>query len=175
VNNRFVDGFDPFWWMEPACSKPIGEREGPMQVQHPVDHSAYPPEYLRDILRRTRTIAIVGASTDPWRPSVGVTRYLHQVGYRIIPVNPTALGQSLHGEPFHARLQDIGEPIDLVNVFRRPEYIPEVVADAIAIQAPVLWLQLGVAHAAAAARAEAAGIQVVMNRCISIEHSRLVR
>jgi predicted CoA-binding protein len=175
MNNQLIAGFDPFWWMEPARSKPIGGREAFMQIQHPVDHSAYSPDYLRDILRRTRTIAVVGASTDPWRPSVGVTRYLYQVGYRIIPINPTALGQSLHGEPFRARLQDVGEPIDLVNVFRRPEYVPEVVADTIAIQAPVLWLQLGIAHAAAAARAESAGIEVVMNRCISIEHSRLMR
>ncbi len=146
-----------------------------MQIHAPIDHSAYPPDYLRDILRRTRTIAVVGASTDPWRPSFGVTRFLHQAGYRIVPVNPTAMGQILHGEPFRARLQDIGEPVDLVNVFRRPEYVPEVVADAIAIGAPALWLQLGIVNAAAAMQAEAAGIQVVMNRCISIEHSRLMR
>lgn len=146
-----------------------------MQIQAPIDHSAYPTDYLRDILARTRTIAVVGASIDPWRPSFGVTHYLHRAGYRIIPVNPTALGQNLHGEPFRARLQDIGEPVDLVNVFRRPEYIPDVVADTIAIRSPALWLQLGIVHAAAAAQAEAAGIQVVMNRCISIEHSRLMR
>ena len=146
-----------------------------MQIKAPIDHGAYPPDYLRDILARTRTIAVVGASTDPWRPSFGVTRYLHQAGYRIIPVNPTALGQNLHGEPFRARLQDVGEPVDLVNVFRRPEYIPDVVADTIAIESPALWLQLGIVNAAAATQSEAAGIQVVMNRCISIEHSRLMR
>lgn len=146
-----------------------------MHTQAPVNHSAYAPDCLRRILERASTIAVVGASTDPWRPSFGVTGYLHRAGYRIIPVNPTALGQSLHGEPFRARLQDIGEPIDLVNVFRRPEHIPAVVEDAIAIRAPVLWLQLGIVHVGAAAQAEAAGIQVVMNRCISIEHSRLLR
>ncbi|MET0743876.1 MAG: CoA-binding protein [Microvirga sp.] len=133
------------------------------------------PEDLREILARTRTIAVVGASTDPWRPSAGVMSYLHRAGFRLIPVNPTALGQSLHGEPFRARLQDIGEPVDLVNVFRRPEHVPEVVEDAIAIGAPAVWLQLGIVNVAAASRARAAGIRFVMNRCISIEHSRLMR
>jgi predicted CoA-binding protein len=132
-------------------------------------------EDLREILLRTRTIAVVGASLDPWRPSAGVMGYLNRVGYRLIPVNPTALGQSLYGEPFRARLQDIGEPVDLVNVFRRPEHVPEVVEDAIAIGAPAIWLQLGIVNTAAASRARAAGIRVVMNRCISVEHSRLMR
>jgi predicted CoA-binding protein len=101
--------------------------------------------------------------------------YLHRVGYRIIPVNPTALGQTLHGEPFRAHLQDIEEAVDLVNVFRRPEFISGIVEETIAIGAPALWLQLGIANLDAARRAEAAAIQVVMNRCISIEHSRLMR
>ena len=146
-----------------------------MQTDTRIDHRSYPPGYLRGILERTRTIAVVGASTDPWRPSFGVMNYLHRAGYRLIPVNPTALGQRLHGEPFRASLQEIEEPVDLVDVFRRPEHIPAVVDDAIAIRAPALWLQLGISHAEAAARAEAAGIQVVMNRCISVDHSRLFR
>nr|WP_114184780.1 CoA-binding protein [Microvirga aerophila] len=140
-----------------------------------MDHRAYAPDYLRHILERTKTIAVVGASIDPWRPSFGVMSYLNRVGYRLIPVNPTAIGQSLNGEPFRAQLKDIGEPIDLVNVFRRPEYIPGIVEEAIAIGAPALWLQLGIMHPDAARRAESAGIQVVMNRCLSVEHSRLMR
>jgi len=146
-----------------------------MQVEARIDHRSYPPDYLRGILERTKTIAVVGASTDPWRPSFGVMGYLHRAGYRLIPVNPTALGQQLYGEPFRSGLREIGEPVDLVNVFRRPEHIPEVVDDAITTGAPAIWLQLGITHADAAAKAEAAGLQVVMNRCISVEHSRLFR
>ena len=142
-------------------------------ITRSVDHFAYDPDHLRDILERARIIAVVGASTEPWRPSFGVTAYLHRVGYRVIPVNPTLLGQNLHGEAFHASLRDIGLPVDLVNVFRRPEFIPDIVEEAIAIRAAALWLQLGIRHEAAAARAEAAGLQVVMNRCISVEHRRL--
>jgi predicted CoA-binding protein len=133
------------------------------------------PAVLRDLLERTRTIAVVGASTDAWRPSFGVAGYLVRAGYRVLPVNPTALGQNLHGEPFRASLMDIGEPIDLVNVFRRPDAVGEAVDQAIAAKAPALWMQLGIRNDKACARAEAAGIQVVMNRCISIEHSRLMR
>ncbi|MFC4172597.1 CoA-binding protein [Microvirga sp. GCM10011540] len=146
-----------------------------MQADTHIDHQAYTPDYLRNVLEGVRTIAVVGASTDPWRPSFGVMSYLGRAGYRLIPVNPTALGQTLQGEPFRACLQEIDEPVDLINVFRRPEHIPDVVEDAIAIKAPALWLQLGVAHPQAAVRAEAAGLRVVMNRCISIEHSRLFR
>ena len=130
---------------------------------------------LRDLLQRTRTIAVVGASTDPWRPSVGVTGYLVRAGYRVLPVNPTALGQSLHGEPFRGSLAQIGEPIDLVNVFRRPEFVLGVLDEAIAVGAPAVWLQLGVVHPLAPERAAAAGITLVMDRCISIEHRRLMR
>ncbi|MBM6596592.1 CoA-binding protein [Microvirga pudoricolor] len=133
------------------------------------------PEDLRALLGRVKTIAVVGASMDPWRPSFGVTGYLHRQGYRLIPVNPMAVGQDLFGEPFRAKLQDIGEQVDLVNVFRRPEHVPGVVEDAIAIGAPAIWLQLGIVNLAAAAQAEAAGIAMVMNRCISVEHSRLMR
>jgi uncharacterized protein len=140
-----------------------------------VDHDAYPPGYLRSVLERARTIAVIGASPEPWRPSFGVTRYLQRVGYRIVPVNPTALGETLHGEPFHARLEDVAGPIDLVNVFRRPDAVGEAVDQAIAVKAPALWMQLGIRNDEACARAEAAGIRVVMNRCISVEHGRLMR
>jgi predicted CoA-binding protein len=132
------------------------------------------PAVLRDLLERTRTIAVVGASTDAWRPSFGVAGYLVRAGYRVLPVNPTALGQNLHGEPFRASLTDIGEPIDLVNVFRRPDFVLGIIDEAAAIGAPAVWLQLGVAHPLAPERAAAAGITLVMDRCISIEHRRLM-
>jgi predicted CoA-binding protein len=138
-----------------------------------IDHGRYAPEYLRGILERARTIAVVGASPEPWRASYGVTAYLKRAGYRIIPVNPTALRESVHGEPVVAALGDIREDIDLVNVFRRPHFLPGVVEEAIAAGAPALWMQLGIRHEAAKDRAEAAGMAVVMDRCISVEHRRL--
>jgi uncharacterized protein len=138
-----------------------------------IDHLRYAPEYLRGILERTRTIAVVGASPEPWRASYGVTAYLKRAGYRIIPVNPTAVGERVHGEAVVAALADIREPIDLVNVFRRPQFLPGVVEEAIAVGAPALWMQLGIRHEGAKDRAEAAGVAVVMDRCISVEHRRL--
>lgn len=140
-----------------------------------IDHRSYPAAYLRDILGRARTIAVVGASPDPWRPSFGVMAYLKRAGYRLLPVNPTAAGRVVHGEAIRASLAGIREPVDLVDVFRRPDAVGEVVDEAIALGAPVLWMQLGIRNDAAAARAEAAGIKVVMDRCISVEHSRLMR
>ena len=140
-----------------------------------IDHNAYPPGYLRTILERARTIAVVGASPEPWRPSYGIMAYLKRHGYRVVAINPHAVGQMVHGEPFHESLERAPYPVDLVNVFRRPDAVPAVVEDAIAIKAPSLWMQIGVRHDAAAARAEAARIAVVMNRCISVEHARLLR
>jgi uncharacterized protein len=140
-----------------------------------VNDDAYTPDYLRGMLERARTIAIVGASAEPWRPSFGIMRYLQRAGYRVVPVNPTALGESVHGERFRATLEEVGEPIDLVNVFRRPDAVGNAVDQAIAVGAPALWMQLGIRNDAACAKAEAAGIAVVMNRCISVEHSRLMR
>jgi predicted CoA-binding protein len=144
-------------------------------IARSVDHNAYRPDYLRGILTGAKTIAVVGASNEPWRPSFGIMRYLQRAGYRIVPVNPFLVGQSVHGEGFHASLRDLPEPVDLVNVFRRPDVVGEVVEDAIAAGAPAIWLQLGVRNDAACARAEAAGLFVVMNRCISSEHARLLR
>jgi predicted CoA-binding protein len=138
-----------------------------------VNHDAYAPDYLRAILAGAKTIAVVGASNEPWRPSFGIARYLQRAGYRIIPVNPFLVGETVHGEAFHTALRDVREPIDLVNVFRRPDAIGTVVDDAIAAGAPALWLQLGIRNQSACAKAEAAGIVVVMNRCISVEHARL--
>jgi uncharacterized protein len=133
------------------------------------------PDKLRSILARAKTIAVVGASNEPWRPSFGIMRYLQRAGYRVIPVNPHLVGQSVHGEPFRASLRNVLEPIDIVNVFRRPDAVEAVVDDAVAAGAAVMWTQLGVHNEAARAKAEAAGITVVMNRCISVEHARLTR
>src|SRR5215210_5194964 len=140
-----------------------------------VDHDAYSPGYLRGILGRARTIAVIGASPEPWRPSFGVMRYLRRAGYRVIAVNPTAAGETVDGERFQARLEDVPERVDLVNVFRRPDAVGDAVHQAIAANAPALWMQLGIRNDDACVRAEAAGIQVVMGRCISVEHSRLMR
>jgi uncharacterized protein len=133
------------------------------------------PDGLRALLAGARTIAVVGASDEPWRPSFGIMRYLQRAGYKIIPVNPFLVGGSVHGEPFRASLRDLDEPVDLVNVFRRPDAVEAVVDDAIAVGAPALWLQIGVRNETARSRAEAAGITVVMDRCISVEHARLCR
>lgn len=142
-----------------------------------VGHSAFRAPTAVDlsgILEQARTIAVLGASPEPWRPSFGVMNYLKRAGYKVIPVNPYAVGQCLHGEPFRACLKDILEPVDIVDVFRRPEFLGEIVEDVIAVRAPVLWLQLGIRNDEAASRAESAGVTVVQNRCISMEHSRLL-
>ena len=128
---------------------------------------------LRELMAGARTIAVVGASNEPWRPSFRIMAYLQRAGYRIVPVNPFLVGQAVHGEAFRASLRDIPEPIDIVNVFRRSDAIGEVVEGAIAARAPALWLQLGIRNEAACACAEEAGMKVVVNRCISVEHARL--
>jgi predicted CoA-binding protein len=116
-----------------------------------------------------KTIAVVGLSNDPARPSYGVARYLQRQGYRIIPINPNE--REVLGARAYPSLREVPVPVDVVDVFRRPEYVPEVVDDAIAIGAPVLWLQQGVIHPQAAQRAQAAGLAVVMDRCIKVEHA----
>ena len=128
---------------------------------------------LRKILQDARMIAVVGASEGPWRPSFRVAAYLKRAGYRVLPVNPTIAGRTLHGEPVRPALTDLAEPVDSVNVFRRPACVPEVVEAAIAIGAPVIWMQLGARHDGAKSRAEAAGLSVAADRCISVEHRRL--
>jgi len=138
-----------------------------------MNHKDYSDAYLRDILTSVRTIAVVGASPRPHRPSHGVMRYLQRQGYRAIPVNPFVAGDSLLGEYCYAALADIPEPVDLVDIFRRSELAGAAVDDAIAIGAKAVWLQLGVIDAAAAARAEASGLKVVMDRCPAIEIPRL--
>ena len=116
-----------------------------------------------------RTIAVVGLSSDPGRPSYDVARYLQRAGYRIIPVNPNET--EVLGERAYASLRDIPEPVDVVDVFRRPAFVPAIVDDAIAVGAPVLWLQQGVVDTASAERARAAGLAVVMDRCMKVEHA----
>ncbi len=138
-----------------------------------MDHDNYPDPYLREILASVRTIAVVGASPRRERPSHGVMAYLQRRGYRTIPVNLNAAGITINGESCYARLADVPEPIDMVDVFRRTEMAGGVVDQAIAVGAKVVWMQLGVRDDDAAARAEAHGLQVVMNRCPAIEIPRL--
>jgi uncharacterized protein len=138
-----------------------------------VNHDDYPDSYLYDILAAARTIAIVGASPRQERPSHRVMAYLKRRGYRTIPVNPFAAGGTINGEPCHAALVEVTEPIDIVDVFRRSTVAGEAVDAAIAAGAKVVWMQLGVRDDAAAARAEARGLKVVMNRCPAIEIPRL--
>jgi len=130
-------------------------------------------EDIAHLLETTRTIALVGASDRPSRPSNGVMRTLQMHGYRVFPVNPQITGEHVHGEFVWRELAQIGEPIDLVDIFRRPEAAGEAVDQAIAVGAKAVWMQLGVINEAAAARAEAAGLKVVMNRCPAIEIPRL--
>lgn len=124
-----------------------------------------------EILRAARTIAVVGLSSHAWRPSHEIAEYLQRQGYRIIPVNPNET--RVLGETSYARLEDVPEPVDLVNVFRRPEYVPEIVESAIRIGAKAVWMQPGTVNEAAAARAREAGLMVVAGPCIYVEHRRL--
>jgi uncharacterized protein len=132
-----------------------------------------PETTIRRVLGRARTIALVGASERPERDSHHVMQFLQQRGYRVIPVNPACAGREILGETVRAGLREIAEPVDLVDVFRRSEAAGEVVDEAIAIGARAVWLQLGVIDEAAAARARAAGLDVVMDRCPAIEMPRL--
>ena len=138
-----------------------------------MNHDSYSDEYLRGILRRTKTIAMVGASPNWNRPSYFVMKYLQSKGFRVIPVNPRAAGEEILGEPVVATLAGVGVPVDLVDVFRASDAAPGIVEDAIRIGAKTVWMQIGVRHDEAAARAEQAGLDVVMNRCPKIEYSRL--
>jgi predicted CoA-binding protein len=130
-------------------------------------------EDIKNLLAGARTIAMVGASDRPGRPSNRVMKFLQDQGYRVFPVNPQITGEHVHGEYVWRELAQIGEPIDIVDIFRRPEFVGEAVDAAIAVGAKAVWMQLGVIDEAAAARAEAAGLKVVMDRCPAIEIPRL--
>jgi len=128
---------------------------------------------IKDLLESARTIALVGASDRPDRPSYGVMAKLQAHGYRVIPVNPQITGEHVHGEFVFRDLHQLGDPIDIVDIFRRSGAAGEAVDDAIAIGAKAVWMQLGVVNEEAAARAEAAGLKVVMDRCPAIDIPRL--
>ena len=130
-------------------------------------------EDIAQLLTNARTIAVVGASDRPDRPSYGVMRFLQSWGYRVLPVNPQITGEHVLGEFVWRELAQIGVPIDIVDIFRRPEAAAEAVEQAIFVGAKAVWMQLGVINDDAAARAEAAGLEVVMNRCPHIEIPRL--
>lgn len=130
-------------------------------------------EDIKALLEQVRTIAMVGASDRPDRPSYGVMETLQAHGYRVIPVNPQITGEHIHGEFVFRDLLQLGDPIDLVDIFRNSAAAGEAVDQAIAVGAKAVWMQLGVVNPEAAARAEAAGLAVVMDRCPAIELRRL--
>jgi predicted CoA-binding protein len=141
------------------------------------DHTGYTNRYLLGILNSVRTIAMVGASATWNRPSHFAMKYLQQKGYRVIPVNPRQAGGEILGEPVYARLSEIPEPFDMVDIFRASDAVPGIVDEALELKDAkgirVVWMQLGVVHEEAARKAEQAGLQVVMNRCPKIEFGRL--
>ena len=140
-----------------------------------MNHDAYSDDYIRSILNSVKSIAMVGASPVDVRPSYFAFKYLVQRGYDMIPVNPGHIGKSLLGRPFVASLTDIGRPVDMVEIFRSSDHIMPVVDEALKLTSlpKVIWMQLGGRDDLAAAKAEAAGIKVVMNRCPKIEYGRL--
>ncbi|MEO0668691.1 MAG: CoA-binding protein [Pseudomonadota bacterium] len=135
----------------------------------------YSDAHLRDILTRTRSIAVVGVSTNPVRPSYFVARYLDLKGFEVHPVNPVYAGQTLLGREIVAGLGDITASVDMVDIFRRSDAVPDIVDEALEVLPGLktIWMQIGVEHAAAAAKAEAAGITVIQDRCPKIEYQRL--
>ncbi len=140
-----------------------------------MDHDSYPDAYIKEILITTKTLALVGASANPARPSYIVLKYLSERGYKVIPVNPGLAGQKILGLTVVGSLNDIKEPLDLVEIFRNSEAAGPITDEALALtpKPKVVWMQLSVRNDAAAARAEAQGVKVVMNRCPKIEFGRL--
>ena len=135
----------------------------------------YSDDFLKTILRRARRIAVVGVSMNPVRPSYYVARYLSLKGYEVVPVNPGHAGEQLFGTKVVGSLAEIEGPVDMVDVFRRPEHVPPIVDQALALfpQLQTIWLQIGVVHEGASATAQAKGVDVVMDRCPKIEYQRL--
>ncbi len=140
-----------------------------------MDHDNYDDGYIRGILNTVKTIAMVGVSANTSRPSYFAFKYLLERGYRMIPVNPVIAGQELLGRKVYAKLTDVPEPIDMVDIFRAPRYAVEIVEEALALtpRPQVIWMQLGIRNDEAAKLAEANGLKVVMNRCPKIEYGRL--
>ena len=136
----------------------------------------YTDDFLKNILRRTKVVAVVGVSANPVRPSYFVARYLSLKGFTVVPVNPGIAGQTLFGGPAYANLKDIPQPVDMVDIFRRSEAVPNIVDEALEAFPGTLktvWMQIGVRHAEATAKAEAQGVDVVQDRCPKIEYQRL--
>jgi predicted CoA-binding protein len=140
-----------------------------------MDHDSYPDSYIRGILNTVKTIAMVGISPKDVRPSYFAFKYLLERGYRMIPVNPGQVGGDILGQPVYAKLADIPEPIDMVDVFRAPQFAQAIVEEALALKPrpQVIWMQLGIRNDEAARVAEAGGLKVVMDRCPKIEYGRL--
>jgi predicted CoA-binding protein len=140
-----------------------------------MNHDSYPDPYIRGILNTVKSIAMVGFSPKENRPSFFVFKYLLERGYRMIPVNPGQAGKEVLGQRIYARLSDVPGPVDMIDVFRGPQHAPAIVDEALTLKPPpqVIWMQLGVRNDEASAKAEAAGIKVVMNRCPKIEYGRL--
>jgi uncharacterized protein len=138
-----------------------------------VQHDSYDDSYIKRILADTKTIAMVGASTNWNRPSYFAMKYLQAKGFRVIPVNPRAAGETLLGETVVASLADIEEPVDMVDIFRNSDAAGPITDEAIAIGAKIVWMQFAVVNPDAAERAEAAGLRVVMDRCPKVEYARL--
>jgi predicted CoA-binding protein len=140
-----------------------------------MNHDTYPDSYIRGILNTVKTLAMVGVSPKDNRPSYFAFKYLLERGYRMIPVNPGQAGKDILGQKVYAKLADIPEPVDMVDIFRASQFAPGIVDEALAMQPrpAVIWMQLGVRSDEAAAKAESAGVKVVMNRCPKIEYGRL--
>ena len=140
-----------------------------------MNHERYPDDYIRDILAGVKSVAVVGASNKEVRPSFFVAAYLIDKGYRVFPINPGLAGKAILGQPVYARLADVPEPIDMVDIFRPSEAAGAIVEDALALEprSKVIWMQIAVRNDDAAMRAEQAGLRVVMNRCPKIEYGRL--
>ena len=138
-----------------------------------MQHDSYADDYIRDILRDTHTIAMVGASTNWKRPSYFVMKYMQSKGFRVIPVNPGSAGEDLLGETVVASLSEISVPVDMVDIFRNSEAAGAITDEAVTIGAKIVWMQFTVRNDAAAKRAEDAGLRVIMDRCPKVEYSRL--
>ncbi|MEP4194160.1 MAG: CoA-binding protein [Aliishimia sp.] len=135
----------------------------------------YSDNFIKSVLQNAKTIAVVGVSSNPVRPSYFVARYMFLKGYTVIPVNPAYVGQELFGQPVHADLTTISQPVDMVDIFRRSDFVPDIVDQAIAHLSDLksIWMQIGVRHADAATKSRAAGLDVIEDLCPKMQHQRL--